>query len=91
MDLSEKLLRLKPEAMRVEEWHVRLELAALFFPDTPAGAFAAANLSVSTLLVGIGHLGDDRGANRARADRVLVSTSPLPATRGAKYSRTMMA
>jgi ribulose-5-phosphate 4-epimerase/fuculose-1-phosphate aldolase len=30
MDLSEKLLRLKPEAMRAEEWHVRLELAALY-------------------------------------------------------------
>lgn len=30
MDLSEKLLRLKPEAMHAEEWHVRLELAALY-------------------------------------------------------------
>lgn len=56
-----------------------LVFAALFFPDTPAGAFAAANLSISTLLVGIGHLGDDRGASRLRADRVLVSTSPLSA------------
>jgi len=30
MDLSEKLLRLKPDAMSAEEWHVRLELAALY-------------------------------------------------------------
>jgi hypothetical protein len=54
-----------------------LVFAALLFPDTAAGAFAAANLSLSTLLVGIGHLSDDRGAGRARADRVLVATSPL--------------
>lgn len=30
MDLSEKLLRLKPEAMSAPEWQVRLELAALY-------------------------------------------------------------
>ena len=30
MDLSEKLLRLKPEAVHAEEWNVRLELAALY-------------------------------------------------------------
>ena len=30
MDLSEKLLRLKPEAMSAPEWEVRLELAALY-------------------------------------------------------------
>jgi hypothetical protein len=30
MDLSEKLLRLKPEAMGAGEWNVRLELAALY-------------------------------------------------------------
>jgi ribulose-5-phosphate 4-epimerase/fuculose-1-phosphate aldolase len=30
MDLSEKLLRLKPEPMGAEEWNVRLELAALY-------------------------------------------------------------
>jgi ribulose-5-phosphate 4-epimerase/fuculose-1-phosphate aldolase len=30
MDLSEKLLRLKPEAMNGEEWQIRLELAALY-------------------------------------------------------------
>jgi len=57
-----------------------LVVAALLFPQTPAGPFVAANLSLSTLLVGIGHLGDDRGASRARADRVLVATSPLPAS-----------
>lgn len=56
-----------------------LVFAALLFPDTPAGAFAAANLSLSTLLVGIGHLGDDRGAGRARADRALVATAPMSA------------
>lgn len=56
-----------------------LVFAALLFPDTPPGAFAAANLSLSTLLVGIGHLGDDRGAGRVRADRVLIAASPLPA------------
>lgn len=30
MDLSEKLLRLKPDAMSAGEWNVRLELAALY-------------------------------------------------------------
>lgn len=30
MDMSEKLLRLKPEAMGKDEWEVRLELAALY-------------------------------------------------------------
>lgn len=30
MDLSEKLLRLKPDAMSPEEWQIRLELAALY-------------------------------------------------------------
>ena len=30
MDLSERLQRLKPEAMGNEEWHIRLELAALY-------------------------------------------------------------
>ena len=30
MDLSEKLLRLKPEGMNEDEWQVRLELAALY-------------------------------------------------------------
>ena len=30
MDLSEKLLRLKPEAISAEEWQTRLELAALY-------------------------------------------------------------
>ena len=30
MDLSEKLLRLKPAAMDGEEWRVRLELSALY-------------------------------------------------------------
>ena len=30
MDLSEKLLRMKPEAISAEEWQVRLELAALY-------------------------------------------------------------
>jgi len=30
MDLSDKLLRLKPEGMSEEEWQVRLELAALY-------------------------------------------------------------
>jgi ribulose-5-phosphate 4-epimerase/fuculose-1-phosphate aldolase len=30
MDLSDKLLRLKPDSMSGEEWHTRLELAALY-------------------------------------------------------------
>ena len=30
MDLSDKLLRLKPEGMSDEEWRTRLELAALY-------------------------------------------------------------
>lgn len=52
--------------------------AALLFPDTPAVAFCAANLSLSTLLVGIGVLGQPARADRARAGEVLVRTAPLP-------------
>ncbi len=54
-----------------------LVIAAVLFPDTPLVAFAAANISISTLLVGIGHLGDDRAASRRRADQALVLPAPL--------------
>jgi hypothetical protein len=56
-----------------------LVFAAVLFPDVPPAAFAAANMSLSTLLVGIGSLGDETVAARMRADRALVAVSPLPA------------
>lgn len=58
-----------------------LVIAAVLFPDTPLVAFAGANISISTLLVGIGHLGDDRATTRRRADQALVLPSPLPLRR----------
>lgn len=52
-------------------------VAALLFPDVPLVAFAAANLSVSTLLVGIGTLAEPDRLARLRADRLLTGTAPL--------------
>ena len=40
-------------------------------------AFAAANLSLSSLLLGIGALADPQRAARVRADEVLVRTAPV--------------
>lgn len=55
-----------------------LVFAAILYPDIPPVPFAAANLSLSTLLMGVGALGDEPRAQRYLADRVLVATAPLP-------------
>ncbi len=52
-----------------------LVFAALLHGDTPPIAYAAANLSLSTLLVGIGALGDE--TLLGRADDVLLATAPV--------------
>ncbi|MCA8944505.1 MAG: hypothetical protein KDB80_18230 [Planctomycetes bacterium] len=54
--------------------------AMLFEPgQVSATSFAAANLSFSTLLVGIGALGDPQRAHRRRrADQALLGTAPIP-------------
>ena len=54
-----------------------LLLAALLYPTYPTVPFAAANLSLSTLMVAMGYLGETSRARRHRADRNLVGTSPL--------------
>lgn len=51
--------------------------AALLYPETPAIAFAAANLCLSTLLVAISALGDEERPQRRAADEVLVATAPI--------------
>ena len=54
-----------------------LVFATLLYPDVPPVPFAAANLSLSTLLIAIGALGDDARPNRRIADEVLVATAPV--------------
>jgi hypothetical protein len=54
-----------------------LALAAVLYPETPPVPFAAANLSLSTLLLVLGHLGDDDLPARRAADEVLLRTAPL--------------
>ncbi|MEM7200789.1 MAG: hypothetical protein AAF628_11015 [Planctomycetota bacterium] len=58
-----------------------LVLAALLLPDrlTPgfAVAYATANLSLSTLLISIGQLGDAGRSGRRRANAILLQTAPL--------------
>ncbi|HLQ39324.1 MAG TPA: hypothetical protein VK348_16055 [Planctomycetota bacterium] len=56
-----------------------LVFAALLYPDYPLVPFAAANLSLSTLLLAVGVLGDPEQRNRQLADHALLSTAPLPA------------
>ena len=56
---------------------IALILAALLYPETPPVAFAAANLSLSTLMVAMGYLGDATRPERHCADRMLLGTSPL--------------
>ena len=53
-----------------------LVFAALLYPETPVVPFAAANLSLSSLLIAVGLLGHDR-ASRRRADEVLLATAPI--------------
>ncbi len=62
---------------------IGLLFAAFLLPEegvSQTEAYLAANLSISTLLVGILLLGDPKRHKRATADRLLVRTSPLPAT-----------
>jgi hypothetical protein len=54
-----------------------LVMAALLYPDIPAVPFATANLSLSTLLIGIGTLGGETAAGRQGPDRMLLGTSPM--------------
>ena len=58
-----------------------LLFAAVFLPETTeqAVAYFAANLSLSTVLIGIGLLGDPKGYKRELADEFLVHTAPMPA------------
>ena len=56
-----------------------LAFAALLYPETPPTPFAAANLSLSTLLLAIGALGDEGRPARRGADEVLCRTAPLTA------------
>ncbi|MEO6594107.1 MAG: hypothetical protein ABIP94_05090 [Planctomycetota bacterium] len=51
--------------------------AALLYPETPPIPFAAANLSLSSLLVAIGALGNQDQGDRLRADQVLLGSAPL--------------
>ncbi len=51
--------------------------AALLFPEVPPVPFAAANLCLSSLLVGIGVLADHEHRQRRRADQVLLGTAPI--------------
>jgi len=62
---------------------IGLVFAILVIPEAPYEndiAYLAANLSLSTLMVGIGLLGDPQRYKRALADEVLARTAPLPAT-----------
>lgn len=56
-----------------------LVFASLLYPETPPVPFAAANLTLSCLLIGIGTLGDVQQQNRKLADAVLLGPSPLRA------------
>ncbi|GAB4143731.1 MAG: hypothetical protein Fur0037_11410 [Planctomycetota bacterium] len=53
-----------------------LAFAALLYPETPGVPFAAANLTLSSLLIGLGQLSDLR-RSRLLADRVLLATAPI--------------
>ncbi|MEZ6038218.1 MAG: hypothetical protein R3F29_12110 [Planctomycetota bacterium] len=63
-------------------WQALLALifAALLYPDVPPIPFAAANLCLSTLLVGIGSLADDERPLRRAADDAMLATSPVTRT-----------
>ncbi len=54
-----------------------LVVAALLYPEPPPVAFAAANLSLSTLLVALSALDVEPAAARTQADRALLATAPL--------------
>lgn len=61
---------------------IGLVFAVVVIPEAPYEndvAYLAANLSMATLMVGIGLLGDPQRYKRAFADEVVVRTAPLPA------------
>ena len=51
--------------------------AFLLYPETPMVPFAAANLSLSSLLVAIGTLANEDQLNRRRADHALLASAPV--------------
>lgn len=61
---------------------IGLVFASVFLPEDPElspVAYIAANLSLSTLLIGIGMLGESTRYRRELADEYMVFTAPLPA------------
>ena len=54
-----------------------LVFAALLFPEIPPVPYAAANLSLSTLLVALGCFEAEEPAARRQCDRVLLLTAPI--------------
>ena len=54
--------------------------AMLLYPDVPAIPFIAANLCLSTLLIGIGSLGDEEKPLRQAADATLLAGTPISST-----------
>ena len=60
---------------------IGLLFAAVFIPEEQGlgVAYVAANLSLSTMLIGIGLLGDPKRTKREAADELLVRTAPMPA------------
>jgi len=59
---------------------VALVFAALLYPDVAPVPFVAANLCLSTLLIGIAALGDEERPLRRAADDGLIATSPMSRT-----------
>lgn len=51
--------------------------AVLLYPDVPPVAFVAANLSLSTLLIGVASLGDEQRPLRLAADESLLAGAPV--------------
>lgn len=54
--------------------------AMLLYPDTALIPFVAANLCLSTLLIGVGSLGDEERPVRQAADATLLAGAPVSAT-----------
>lgn len=54
--------------------------AMLLYPDVALIPFVAANLCLSTLLIGVGSLGDEERPLRQAADATLLAGSPVSAT-----------
>lgn len=51
--------------------------AMLLYPEVPPVPFAAANLCLSTLLIGVGALGDEQRPTRLAADATLLAGAPV--------------